>query len=121
MYLISCHVDNFGKLQDYSLDFSEGLNQFCYENGAGKSTLAIFIRVMFYSFEGDSKRDELANERKRYMPWQGGIYGGNICFFTHGKRIIFHFRSRCSNRRRSCISDFDQGRRTVCQREQEGS
>ena len=86
MYLISCHVDNFGKLQDYSLDFSEGLNQFCYENGAGKSTLAIFIRVMFYGFEGDSKRDELANERKRYMPWQGGIYGGNICFFTHGKR-----------------------------------
>ena len=41
---------------------------------------------MFYGFEGDSKRDELANERKRYMPWQGGIYGGNICFFTHGKR-----------------------------------
>ena len=48
MKLISCHVENFGKLSGVDLSFAEGLNTFCNDNGWGKSTLAAFIRALFY-------------------------------------------------------------------------
>lgn len=85
MKLISCHVENFGKLQDYSVDFANGVNVICRENGWGKSTFAAFIRAMFYGLEGERKRGLLDNERKRYKPWQGGIFGGQLVFETGGR------------------------------------
>ena len=57
MKLISCHIENFGKLHNYSVDFSDGANMVCEENGWGKSTFAAFVRAMFYGLEGDRKRD----------------------------------------------------------------
>ena len=47
MKLLSCHVENFGKLSDFSYVFEEGLNVFLAENGWGKSTLAAFLKVVF--------------------------------------------------------------------------
>ena len=52
MRLIQCHIENFGKLHDVTIDFHEGLNQICQKNGWGKSTLGAFLRVMLYGFEG---------------------------------------------------------------------
>lgn len=88
MRLIGCYINGFGKFTDRSFDFENGCNIFCHENGFGKSTLAAFIRVMLYGFSGESKRSELENERKRFKPWQGGIYGGNLTFETNGKRYV---------------------------------
>lgn len=68
-----------------SFQFNNGLNVFCEENGWGKSTLATFIKVMFFGFENERARDEINNERKRFKPWQGGVYGGSITFETNGK------------------------------------
>lgn len=83
--IISCYVENFGKLHDYSVDFSDGLNIVCEENGWGKSTFAAFVRAMFYGLEGERKRNLLENERKRYKPWQGGVFGGKLTFEIQGK------------------------------------
>ena len=80
MRLISCHIENFGRLHDCSMDFSENLNVICEENGWGKSTFAAFIRAMFYGLEGERKRSIEDNERKRYKPWQGGVFGGQLVF-----------------------------------------
>ncbi|MCR5755726.1 MAG: AAA family ATPase [Acetatifactor sp.] len=88
MRIVNCHVENFGKLHDMDLDFSQGLNRFCEDNGWGKSTLAAFIRVMFFGFAGDRKRDISENERKRFQPWQGGTYGGRLTFETKGKQYV---------------------------------
>ena len=33
MKIISCHIENFGKLHDCTLHFADGLNTFCEENG----------------------------------------------------------------------------------------
>lgn len=85
MKLIKCHIENFGKLQDYSVDFEKGFNLFCHENGWGKSTLVAFIRIMFFGFEGERKRDT-NNERNFYHPWQDGTYGGQIVFERNGKQ-----------------------------------
>lgn len=86
MRLISCHIENFGKLTDCSLDFSPDFHMICEENGWGKSTFCAFIRAMFYGLEGERKRSIEENERKRYKPWQGGVFGGWLIFETHGKR-----------------------------------
>lgn len=88
MRLVSCHIENFGKLNNFSMEFEEGCNVICYENGWGKSTLAAFIKVMLYGFEEEKSRDELKNERKRYRPWQGGVYGGRLEFEAGGERYV---------------------------------
>ena len=92
MKLIRLHVENFGKLQNFDFSFQEGLNILLEENGWGKSTLAAFIKAMFYGMPASSKQSLDENERKKYMPWQGGAYGGSLEFSTaSGKYRIERF------------------------------
>ena len=86
MKLIRCHIENFGKLSDFTCEFTEGCNTVCEENGWGKSTLAAFLRVMLFGFRNEGKRDPIENERKRYTPWQKGVYGGELQFENRGKQ-----------------------------------
>ena len=86
MKLIKCHIENFGKLSDFTYDFTDGCNTVCEGNGWGKSTLAAFLRVMLFGFRNEGKRDPLENERKRYSPWQKGVYGGELRFESEGKQ-----------------------------------
>lgn len=85
MKLIRCYVENFGKLSRFSYDFSDGLNVILQENGFGKTTFAAFLKAMFYGLTGTGKTSVLINERKRYKPWQGGAFGGNLVFEQDGK------------------------------------
>lgn len=86
MRLLHCHIENFGKLHDFDFDFREGLQILLRENGYGKSTFAAFLRVCFYGFSGERKQDITENERRRYMPWQGGRFGGELRFERAGRR-----------------------------------
>lgn len=86
MRLVRCHVENFGKLHDFDMDFSPGLQVILRENGWGKSTLAAFLRIMFFGFRNERRRSDLENERRRYSPWQEGVYGGTIVYIRNGKR-----------------------------------
>lgn len=83
MKLISCYIENFGGLSGYSVDFDEKLTVINEANGFGKTTLAAFIKAMFYGFPKGAKTLE-KNERKLYTPWQGGSFGGNLCFEHDG-------------------------------------
>lgn len=85
MKLISCHVENFGKLHMLDMSFDGGVNVICEDNGWGKSSFAAFLKAMFYGLEGERKKN-LENERRHYKPWQGGAFGGSITFETEGKR-----------------------------------
>ena len=85
MKLVSCYVSSFGKLKDFSYDFSEGLNTIKQDNGWGKSTLATFIKAMFYGISS-SKRSVAENERIKYRPWNSTEkFGGFIEFEWGGK------------------------------------
>lgn len=86
MKLIRCHIENFGKLSDYDYQFKPGLNIINQPNGYGKSTFASFIKAMFYGLESTAKRTSSLTDRKKYFPWQGGMYGGNIEFETENKK-----------------------------------
>lgn len=83
MKIKTIHIENFGKLKDYTVNLSEGLNEFYFENGFGKTTLSIFIKAMFYGMP--PARENVKMERKKYMPWQGGNFGGYIDFEYEGK------------------------------------
>lgn len=94
MKLISCHVENFGGLQDFDYVFSDGVNIVCRENGWGKSTFAAFLLAMFYGLPSKGKKrqaDSLGNRlslqdaRNVYRPWQGGVFGGRIIFEAGGR------------------------------------
>lgn len=85
MKLIKCHIENFGKLENFDFKFTDGLNTIKQENGFGKTTFASFIKAMFYGL--DAKRNtKVLTDRKKYEPWQGGSFGGNIEFEIDGKK-----------------------------------
>ncbi len=86
MLLKRCYVQGFGKLREFSYEFSEGLNVICTENGWGKSTFAAFLRAMFYGLPPASARTRLEDaERRKYRPWNGGMMGGSLEFEINGK------------------------------------
>lgn len=85
MQIRCLHIENFGKLHDFDMDLKEGLNIIRADNGWGKSTLAAFIKAMFYGLDYTAKRSLRENERKKYMPWQGGAFGGSLEFLTGEK------------------------------------
>ena len=86
MKLISMHVDNFGCLHNYDHSFEEGLNVVLHDNGWGKTTIVAFLKAMLYGFEMKRSKDITENERKRFLPWQGGKYGGYLDFEADGVR-----------------------------------
>lgn len=71
-----CKVLSFGTLENFSYSFNSGLNTFMEANGFGKSTFVAFIRAMFYGFPRSNKSSLEKDYRRKYLPWQGGVYGG---------------------------------------------
>lgn len=86
MKLIDCYIENFGKLSDFKLSFSDGLNTVKKDNGYGKTTLSVFIKAMLYGLDDTKKMKLIENDRKHYMPWQGGRCGGSLTFMSGGKK-----------------------------------
>ena len=84
MRLIKCYVENYGKLSDFSYSFNQGINVIEQENGWGKTTFASFIKAMLFGLE--YKIGKTVTERKRYMPWNGNRFGGNLEFEVGGKQ-----------------------------------
>ncbi len=84
MKLLELQIENFGKLSDFTLKFTDGLNAVSEDNGYGKTTITFFIKAMLYGF-CDTKSTKLEkNDRKRYTPWQGGRFGGSLSFEAAG-------------------------------------
>ena len=85
MKIVSCHVENFGKMHNFDYNFDDGMNIILEDNGWGKTTFATFLKSMIYGMDTSRKKNIVENERKRYMPWQGGTYGGSLDFEVEGK------------------------------------
>ena len=85
MRLTELYIENFGGLQQYRLDFEDGITAIHAPNGFGKTTLAEFIRAMFYGFPRKAKALD-KSRRQKYTPWQGGRFGGNLTFEYQGQR-----------------------------------
>ena len=84
MKLLSCYVENFGGLHQYAVTFRDGLTVIDEANGSGKTTLATFIRCMFYGMPRPV-RDLGKDYRRRFEPWQGGSFGGQLTLDVAGQ------------------------------------
>ncbi len=80
MKIDKIEINAFGKLKNFSLDFSDNINVVFGENENGKSTVMAFIKAMFYGF--GKKPTGALGEMEKYTPWQGGKPSGKI-YFSH--------------------------------------
>ena len=63
---------SFGKLENESIAFHDGLNVVCAPNESGKSTWCAFIKSMLYGVDS-SERAKIGYlpDKMRYAPWSG--------------------------------------------------
>lgn len=86
MKLISCHIENYGKIKERDYTFEDSITQYCEENGYGKTTLASFLKAMFYGLPAATGRTKQFNDRAHFYPFSGGKFGGSLDFEKEGKR-----------------------------------
>ena len=99
MRIIECYIENFGKISKQKYSFQNGLNCIKDDNGSGKTTLAAFIKVMLYGMSDTKKTSLEENDRKHYLPWQGGVCGGSLTFSVGSKiyRVERSFAPKASD------------------------
>ncbi len=100
MRIDKVEIDGFGKLNNCSYIFSNGLNLIYGENESGKSTLCEFILAMFYGLPNKSKQsgDDMAS-RIKYRPWNSDAFGGRLYFTDDNGRQLIIERSFKSTKR----------------------
>ena len=80
MKINSVYISAFGKFEDKTFDFIDGLNLIYGENEDGKTTLMSFIRMMFYGSSVKSSEPLYSNPRKKYLPRNDKAMAGSIDF-----------------------------------------
>lgn len=97
MKLLSVYIDNFGKISNFTYDFSSTLNTIYQENGWGKTTLTIFIKSMLF---GLNKQDRI-----KYTPWKNlTSFGGGLVIEVDGKQYKIE---RQFNPKKSSLDTFN--------------
>lgn len=86
MIIQRCHLISFGKFNDWSIDFTTGLNVLYALNEGGKTTLMDFIQMMFYGSAG-RKQDPHENLRLRYRSNSEAVRG-RIFFEANGQQYL---------------------------------
>lgn len=84
MKLKKLHVENYGGLCGLDMTFDTGINEVFESNGYGKTTIASFIKAMFYGLAPYRANGKDFNDRRKYYPFSGGKFGGNVEFGFNG-------------------------------------
>lgn len=77
--IIRSATASFGKLQNETLKFHEGLNIINAPNESGKSTWCAFIRAMLYGVDSSERaRTDFIPDKQKYAPWSGAPMEGKM-------------------------------------------
>ena len=69
MKIEKLEIRNFGKMQNRTLEFSDGIQLISGENESGKSTVHTFIRSMLFGMTRGRGRAAKNDVYSRYEPW----------------------------------------------------
>ncbi|MGN1096104.1 MAG: ATP-binding protein [Eubacteriales bacterium] len=72
MIIEKINIISFGKLSDFSIDLSGGINIIEGKNESGKSTICEFIKFIFYGLPQSNE------EKERLVSWNTGICKGSL-------------------------------------------
>ena len=76
---------SFGKLENETLKFHEGLNIIHAPNESGKSTWCAFIRAMLYGIDTSERaRKGYLPDKQKYAPWSGAPMEGQMDVLADG-------------------------------------
>ena len=114
MKIKSIYISAFGKFEDKTFDFSDGLNVIYGENEDGKTTLMNFIRMMFYGCSVRSSEALYKNPREKYRPRNEKAMAGSIDF-EHGNRNyrIERIFKNSNSTDKIAVIDLDTNERTA--------
>lgn len=90
MTINEVRIQKFGRHENKTISFTDGINLITGDNECGKSTLFAFIRASLYGLDGRASE----NMRKKYLPWRaeesaspdGVKFGGELIFTKSGIR-----------------------------------
>ncbi|MCX7841938.1 MAG: AAA family ATPase [Clostridia bacterium] len=70
-------IKGFGKLNNITADFSQGINVVYGHNESGKTSMQAFVKAMLYGLKsGRAAKDGSPSPLKRFKPWTGSDYNG---------------------------------------------
>ena len=112
MRIDSVYISAFGKFEDKTFNFTDGLNVIYGENEDGKTTLMTFIIMMFYGTNVKSNEELYSNPRKKYLPRNDKAMAGSIDFSLGNRkyRIERIFKATNSGDKIS-VTDLSTGER----------
>lgn len=86
MRILELEIRNFGKFNNETVRFHDGINLIYGANEMGKTTLHSFIRGMFFGIEKQRGRAAKNDEYSLREPWfSGGQFAGVLRFESGGK------------------------------------
>ena len=92
MKILNLKINNFGKLSNKEIEFSDGINIIYGNNESGKSTLLKFIMGMFYGLS-KNKNGKFIPDYERYIPWDKDEFSGKISYKLDNKEKFEVFRN----------------------------
>ena len=114
MKINKLYISAFGKLKDFSLDLSDGLQVIYGENEAGKTTVCEFIKSVFYG-TGKRSAGQSMSVREKYAPWDGTPAGGRIYFEHSGRKFFIERQFRKSDSTdKVTVTDIASGKTEAC-------
>lgn len=92
-------IDGFGKLNNCTYTFSDGINLIFGKNESGKSTICEFLLAMFYGLPNKSKSSGELPARIKYKPWNSDNFGGSVCFTDDdGRKLVIERSFKATKR-----------------------
>lgn len=94
----------FGRLQNETLELSDGLNILEAPNETGKSTWCAFLLSMLYGINSrERERAGFIPDKTRYVPWSGSAMSGRLDCRVRGQDLTI---SRATRRQTAPMAEF---------------